>query len=203
LSNLTSNPQKREPRRSAKAVVMGASAGALDALSAIIPRLPADFPIPVLVVVHLPADRKSILAELLQTKSKITVREAEEKELIEPGTVFLAPPDYHLLVDWDFRLALSSEEPVHFSRPSIDVLFETAADVYGSDLIGVILTGASDDGARGLKEICKAGGIAVVQDPLEATSPVMPQSALNACPSAHVLKVRDIADFLKEFAASK
>ena len=130
-----------------RAIAIGASAGALDALSIILPTLPPEFPIPVLVVVHLPADKESLLASLLNAKCQIEVREATDKEPIKCGTIYFAPPDYHLLVEAEQSLSLSADEPVNFSRPSIDVLFESAADAYGSHLVGVILTGANNDGA--------------------------------------------------------
>src|SRR5208283_1270877 len=123
-----------------QAVAMGASAGALDALSSVLTRLPRSFSLPILIVTHLPADRDSILSSLLASKCEIAVREAEDKEPIVPGVAFIAPPDYHLLVEKDGRLSLSSDEAVQFSRPSIDVLFESAADAYGNALIGIILT---------------------------------------------------------------
>ena len=115
------------PTRPPEAVVIGASAGAVDALSVLLPALPADYPLAVAVVVHLPPDRKSVMAELFQTKCRVRVKEAEDKEPFAPGTVYFAPPDYHLLVEPDRRLSLSSEESVLYSRPSIDVLFESAA----------------------------------------------------------------------------
>ena len=120
----------------AEAVVIGASAGALEALSVILPSLPADYGLPVLIVVHVPPDKKSLLAELFQAKCGIEVREAEDKEPIRGGTVYFAPPDYHLLVETDKSLSLSDDEPVFYSRPSVDVLFESAADAYGPSLIG-------------------------------------------------------------------
>ena len=132
-----------------EAVVIGASAGALEALSSLLPALPSDYRLPILIVVHLPPDKTSLLAELLRARCAIRVREAEDKEPIEPGVVYFAPPDYHLLVEQDRRLSLSDDEPVLFSRPSIDVLFESAADAYGGGLIGVVLTGANSDGANG------------------------------------------------------
>ncbi|MBN8849606.1 MAG: chemotaxis protein CheB, partial [Sphingomonas sp.] len=141
-----------------EAVAIGASAGAVEALSAILPRLPADYPLPVLVVVHVPADRRSVLATLFQSKCRIAVREAEDKEPVVPGTVYFAPPDYHLQVEADRTLSLSADDPVLYSRPSIDVLFESAADAYGAALAGVVLTGANQDGARGLAAVAEAGG---------------------------------------------
>lgn len=180
-----------------EAVVIGASAGALEALSAILPALPATFRPAILIVVHVPQDRKSVMAELLQRKSRLVVREAEDKEPISGGTVYFAPPGYHLLVETDKCLSLSSDEPVLFSRPSIDVLFESAADAYGSRLIGVILTGANQDGANGIRAVADAGGIAVVQRPDQAFAPAMPEAAIAACPTAQVLSLEEIATWLQ------
>jgi two-component system chemotaxis response regulator CheB len=182
----------------ARAIVVGASAGAVDALLAVLPALAADFPLPVMVVVHLPPEMKSGIPGLLRARCRVDVREAEDKEPARPGTVYFAPPDYHLLVEPDGRLSLSSEEPVHHSRPSIDVLFETAADAYGPGLIGIILTGANADGARGLRAIRDAGGIALVQRPDLAYSPAMPRAALEACPGATALGLDEIAAYLME-----
>jgi two-component system chemotaxis response regulator CheB len=184
--------------RPAEAVVVGASAGAVEALSAILPELPGDYPLPLLVVVHLPPDRKSVMAELFRARCRVEVREAEDKEPIRGGVVYFAPPDYHLLVEPDRRLSLSSDEPVRYSRPSVDVLFETAVDAYGPGLTGVVLTGANDDGARGLRAIHEAGGTAVVQRPDLAFAPAMPAAALEACPGSRVLTLEEIAKFLKE-----
>jgi two-component system chemotaxis response regulator CheB len=179
-----------------QAVVVGVSAGALDALSNILPSLPHDYPLPVIIVVHLPPHKNSVLAELLGAKCKIKVREAEDKEPIRPGTAYIAPPDYHLLVEQEKILSLSNEEEILFSRPSIDVLFETAADAYGEGLIGVILTGANDDGAKGLKAVIRAGGVGIVQKPDEAAAFTMPQAALEASPSAQALSLHDISLYL-------
>lgn len=177
-------------------VVMGASAGALDALSSVLTRLPQGYPLPIMVVVHLPADKKSILAELIKSKCQVDVREAEDKEPIQASTVYLAPPDYHLLVEPNNRLSLSSEEPVHYSRPAIDVLFETAADAFGPKVTGIVLTGSNSDGAKGLKAIVDAGGTGLVQLPEQALAPVMPRAALEACPSAAALSLEEIAAYL-------
>jgi two-component system chemotaxis response regulator CheB len=182
------------------AVVIGASAGALEALSVILPVLPADFGRAILVVVHLPPDRKSLLAELLGDTCRLRVREAEDKEPIVANTVYLAPPDYHLLVETDRYLSLSNEEPVHFSRPSIDILFTTAAAAFKSDLIGIILSGANQDGAEGLRAVELAGGLALVQRPDLASSPEMPQAALAACSNARALSLDGIAAVLCEAA---
>lgn len=181
----------------AEAVVIGASAGAVDALSALLPGLPTGYPVPVLVVVHLPADKKSAMAELFRGKCAVDVREADDKEPLAPGTVYFAPPDYHLLVEPDRRLSLSSEEPENFSRPSVDVLFESAADVFGPNLVGVVLTGANADGARGLRAILAAGGTGLVQDPDTAAAQAMPRAALAAAPGAQALPLEQIAARLR------
>lgn len=184
----------------AKAVVIGASAGALEALSVILPALPATFKLPVMVVVHVPPDKQSVLAELFQAKCSLTVKEAEDKEPLRPATVYFAPPDYHLLVETSEVLSLSSDEPVLFSRPSIDVLFESAADAYGNGLIAIVLTGANQDGASGAKAVIDAGGTAIIQRPDEAFAPAMPEAAIASNPDATVMAITDIAGFLRRFS---
>ncbi len=179
-----------------EAVVMGASAGAVEALSAILPFLSPAFPVPVIVVVHVPPDRRSIMAELFQTKCALSVTEAEDKQPLERGTIYFAPPDYHLLVEAGGSLALSNEEPVLFSRPSIDVLFESAADVYGSRLVAIVLTGANSDGARGLRAVANAGGTAIVQNPDGATAAAMPTAAIEMVPDADIMPLAAIREFL-------
>ncbi len=191
----------RVPHVPAQAIVIGVSAGGLKALSAILPTLPKDFGLPIMIVIHLPPGKKSIVADLFADKCEIAVREAEDKEPILPGVVYFAPPDYHLLVEPEHVLSLSNDVPVLFSRPSVDVLFETAADAYGSSLIGVILTGANNDGAAGLKAVIDSGGIGLVERPDEAYSTMMPQSAIDASPGARVLGLDDIAAFLRTAGA--
>lgn len=184
------------PATPVEAIVIGVSAGGLKALSAILPGLPRDYPLPIMICIHLPPGKKSIVAELFDEKCALSVREAEDKEPILPGNVYFAPPDYHLMVEPDRRLSLSSEEPVLFSRPSINVLFETAADSYGAGLLGVVLTGANNDGAQGLRTIMLAGGTAIIEDPAEAYQAAMPQAAIEACPGARVLSLDDMARYL-------
>jgi two-component system chemotaxis response regulator CheB len=181
-----------------EAVVVGASAGAVDALAALFPTLPQDYPLPFMVVVHVPPERNSLLVDLFRAKCRVQVCEAQDKEPIQASTVYFAPPDYHLLVELDRRLSLSSEEPVSFSRPSIDVLFESAAEAYGPALIGVVLTGANRDGARGLRAVRDAGGTALVQDPDLAHAPEMPRAALLDCPEALSMSLEEIAAFLQK-----
>lgn len=178
-----------------QAIVIGASAGAVQALTRILPRLPADYPLPILVVVHVPAE-PSGLTGLFGAKCLATVREPEDKEPIVPGTIYFAPPGYHLLVEADRSLALSTDEPVMFSRPSIDILFESAAEIYGGALVGVVLTGANEDGARGASAIIMAGGEVLVEDPADALAPAMPRAALARCPAARRLSLDAITDYL-------
>ncbi|MBK1882195.1 chemotaxis protein CheB [Luteolibacter pohnpeiensis] len=177
-------------------IVIGASMGAIEALSEILPVLPEGYPLPVLVVVHVARDRKSGLPELFANRCRIPVKEAEDKEPIQGGVIYFAPPDYHLLVENDFSLSLSNEEPVLYSRPAIDVLFDSAADAYGDRLVGIVLTGASTDGAKGLRAICLAGGKALVQDPETAAGQTMPLAALDLCPDARSLRLDEIAAIL-------
>ena len=159
---------------SIKAVAIGGSAGSVQALSRILPSLPAGFALPVFVVVHVPPDRGNALVPLFAAKCQVEVKEAEDKEPARAGVVYFAPSDYHLLVEADGSLSLSSDELVNHSRPSIDVLFESCADAYGPALAGVILTGANHDGAAGLGAVVNAGGVAIVEDPDGAYAPAMP-----------------------------
>ncbi len=179
-----------------EAIVIGASAGAVQALSILLPALPAGYPLPVLVVVHIPADRSDLMAALFQAKCRMTVKEAEDKEPILPGVVYFGPSDYHLQVEDGRTVSLSSDELVHFSRPSIDVLFESAADVYGPRLVGVILTGANADGADGLSRVAQGGGLALVEDPQTAFQAAMPAAALARCKGARAMSLDAIAEFL-------
>ena len=180
-----------------EAIVIGASAGGVEALGLILPALPAKFRPSLLIVLHLPRERPSLLVEIYEKRCALPIREAEDKEPIEPGTVYFAPPDYHMLVERNRQIALSTEEPVHYSRPSVDVLFESAADVFGNRLLGVILTGANEDGAAGLHAIHRAGGVTVVQQPDSAKVPLMVVSALQRNPADFVLSLPEIAQLLK------
>lgn len=180
-----------------KAIIIGASAGCLDALSKILPLLPADYPYPIMVVVHLPSDKDSLMAKLLNEKCTLTVQEAEDKDPLMAGHVYIAPPNYHLLVEKEEIISLSIEEEVNYSRPSIDVSFLSAADIYGSRLIGIILTGANNDGAEGLAAIAAKGGTTIVQDPDEAYIATMPESALTACPDARIMNLFNITEYLR------
>jgi len=180
-----------------EAVVIGASAGAIEALSVLLPSIADANCLPIIIVVHIPPDRSSALVELFQPRCRAAVKEVEDKEPILKGTIYFAPPDYHVLVERDRSLSLSVEERVLFSRPSIDVLFESAADAYGSAVVGVILTGASSDGANGLRSILDSGGAALVQDPSEAAAYAMPRAAIELCPEAKVLPLLGITEELQ------
>ena len=178
-------------------VVVGTSYGGLAALQELLPGFDRDFPLPVVVVQHRRKDADDGLCEFLEKRSPLPLGEPNDKTRIEGGRVYLAPRDYHLFVEGD-HFALSTDPLVGFARPSIDVLFESAADSYGARAIGVVLTGASRDGARGLASIKEAGGLAVVQDPEEAESRPMPEAAIAATRVDRVLRLREIAPFLNE-----
>jgi two-component system chemotaxis response regulator CheB len=189
------------------AVAIGASAGGVEALSMLLPAVPAALRAAILIVLHLPRERASVLAEIFSAKCARPVREAVDKEPVEPGTVYFAPPDYHLLVDRagpaGAHLALSADDLVNFSRPSIDVLFESAADVYGQRLIGIILTGANHDGAAGLAAVHEAAGITVVQHPDTAQSSLMPMAAIKRSPVDYVLTLEQIAELLRSLEETR
>lgn len=165
--------------RRIEAVVIGGSAGGVDALVALLPALPAGYALPVFCILHLPGDRESRLAELFDERLPLPVREALDKAPINPGTVYFAGSGYHLSIERDRTFSLSCEPPVSFARPALDVLMESAADTYGAGLAGILLTGANHDGAEGMAAIHAGGGFTVVQDPQDAQVPIMPQEALR------------------------
>lgn len=176
-------------------VVVGASLGGLHAVAALLRGLPGGFPLPLAIVQHRHKESDETLRIVLQRSSKLAVCEVEDKQAISAGVAWLAPADYHLLVEQG-TFALSTDERVLYARPSIDVLFESAADAYGGSVIGIILTGASADGARGLAAIKAAGGLTVVQDPATAECDVMPRAAVETGAADHVLPVPEIAALL-------
>jgi two-component system chemotaxis response regulator CheB len=186
-----------------EAVVIGASTGGLNALQAILAPLPADFMLPILVVLHrLPAS-DDLLAFTLNESCQLTVKEAGQNEIIKPGWVYIAPANYHLLVERDKTLSLSVDAKVCYSRPAIDILFETAADAYLSGLIGIILTGANNDGTAGLKKIKKQGGLTIAQNPATAESGVMPYSAIQENIVDKIFSLSDISSFLSRFSKKR
>jgi two-component system, chemotaxis family, protein-glutamate methylesterase/glutaminase len=176
-------------------IVIGTSLGGLSALEILFGGLPSEFSLPIAVVQHRGVESDETLALLLQVHCALPVIEPDDKDPIEGGRVYLAPPDYHLLVDRGC-FALSTEPKVCYARPSIDVLFESAANSYREGVIGVVLTGASRDGAQGLAKIKERGGLAVVQDPREAESPTMPEAAIARVKVDRVLPLPEIAPFL-------
>ena len=183
-------------------VVIGTSWGGLAALSTLLSDLPGDFSLPIVVVQHRGKDSERLLTELLQDTTDLTVCEIEDKDPLIPGTVHIAPSNYHVLVE-EGHLSLNTDDLVRFSRPSIDVMFTSAADAYGARAIGVVLTGANEDGAHGLAQIAKLGGAALVQDPKTAEIPIMPQAALKAVPRAEKLPLEDLAPRLIELSQAQ
>lgn len=181
-------------------IVIGTSLGGLNALTAILSRLPASFSLPVVIVQHRGPGADNGLVRLLAEKSTLPVIDAEDKMPLLPQHAYLAPADYHLLIESRGMLALSTDPHVRSARPSIDVLFESAAQAYGGAVIGVVLTGASADGAQGLRTIAARGGVAIVEDPASAECAVMPDAARAATPTATVLSLSRIADYLAALA---
>jgi two-component system chemotaxis response regulator CheB len=175
------------------AIVIGASAGGVEAVGTLLQALPLPYTPSLIVVIHIPADPPSLLAEIFQARCRLPVHEALDKEHVEPGTVYVAPPGYHLLVKADRTLALSRHPPVAFSRPSIDVLFEAAAAAYGDRVLGIVLSGANNDGAAGLAAIRAAGGRGWVQAPADARAAAMPQAAIDTAGADLVVPVHDMA----------
>lgn len=193
MSASSTRPPKR---RAIRALVIGASAGGIDALRTILPALPASPAFGVAIVLHVPDDRDSRLAEVFQQHLPMPVLQAEDKAPMAPGTIYFAPPGYHLSVENDATFSLSQEEPVHFSRPAIDILMASAADAFGERLCGIVLTGASADGAAGLARIGEAGGLTVVQDPADAEISTMPAAAIRLRAPDLVLPLRELRSFL-------
>lgn len=180
------------------AIVVGASAGGVEALLRIFRPLRQGFRLPIIAVLHLPDERRSLLADVFSAQLSIPVKEADDKESIQPGTLYFAAPSYHLSVETDLSLSFSQEERVYHSRPSIDYLFESAADAYGATLAGVLLTGANSDGARGLLQVKNSGGLTVIQDPAYALARTMPEAGLALHTPDFVLPLPDIGLLLVE-----
>ncbi|WP_244904317.1 chemotaxis protein CheB [Pseudomonas fragi] len=184
--------------RPVKAVVIGASAGGVEALLTIFAGLKPGYRLPIIVVLHLPDERRSQLAEVFARRVALPVREAQDKQPIVPGTLYFAAPGYHVSVEHDLSLSLSQEEPVHYSRPAIDYLFESAADVYQQRLAAILLTGANQDGARGLSQVKQSGGLTIIQDPDEAQVATMPRAALELFQPDCILPLSGIGRLLVE-----
>ncbi len=179
-------------QRDVQAVVIGASAGGVDALFRLFGGLPADFALPLVAVLHLPESHDSQLVDLFARRLAIPVAEARDKAPLEPGTLYFAAAGYHLSIEQDRTFALSREAPRNFSRPSIDILFDSAADAYRDTLAGILLTGANQDGAQGLAHIQREGGLSIVQDPAEAAVATMPEAAIALHAPDYILSLREI-----------
>jgi two-component system, chemotaxis family, protein-glutamate methylesterase/glutaminase len=184
-----------------EAIVIGTSAGGLYALSTLLQHLPIDYPVPIAIVQHRSKDQRRLLEEVLQSKSKIQIKQADEKEAMKSGYVYIAPPDYHLLVERDRTFSLSADEHVRYSRPSIDVLFESAAIAIQSALVGIVLSGASSDGAYGMEMVHKYGGLTIAQNPKEADFPFMPKASIETKTVKHVWTLAEIQNFLLKLTA--
>lgn len=195
-------PPKDAPRRY-EAVVIGVSSGGLNALSRLLPLLSPDVALAIIIVQHQHPHADNFLATYLDKRCRIPVREAAEKEPILPNAVYIAPPNYHLLVESDRTFSLASTEKVNYARPSVDMLFITAAEIYQSHLIGVILTGANSDGSQGLRIIKEYGGLTIVQNPATAEAASMPESALKATSVDYVLSLEEIGHLLNQITRKK
>ncbi|HSX70432.1 MAG TPA: chemotaxis protein CheB [Pseudomonas sp.] len=184
-----------------EAVVVGASAGGVEALMNLFDALPADYRLPLVCMLHMPESGDNLLVELLARRVALPVKEAEDKERLHGGVLYVAPAGYHLSIETDRSFSLSREEPRHFSRPSIDILFESAADAYGAGLAGALLTGANEDGAAGLLTIARAGGLTLVQTPSDAQVRTMPEAALALLQPDFLLPIDAMRTLLAELDA--
>ncbi len=182
--------------RAIGAVVIAGSAGGVDALLKLLPMLPADYRLPVIAMLHVPEHRESRLAELFAPRMAVPTREAADKEEISAGNVYFAGSGYHLSIEKDFRFSLSNEPPVNYARPAIDVLMVSAAEAYGPHLAAILLTGANQDGADGMRMIKECGGLTVVQDPAEAQVATMPEQAIKKQAPDLILNLSEIGDLL-------
>ncbi len=183
-----------------KAIAIGTSHGGIQAIKTIVAALPPDFKIPIFIVLHIGRNSNISFIEILRKLTGLTIKEAEEKEKIEQHTIYFAPPNYHLQVEDNFTLSLSTAGKVNFSRPSIDILFETAGWAYGDKLLGVLLTGANNDGANGLGCIKFRGGATIVENPKTARAPEMPASAIRLCTPDFILDLNDIGKKIVELS---
>lgn len=194
---------RRTAATAIRAVVIGTSAGGIEALLSLLGGLGSAYQLPIIVVQHMPETAGNRLVEVFQACLAMPVKEAEDKESIMLNTLYFAAPGYHLSIEQDLSFSLSREEPLRYSRPSIDILFESAADAYGARLAGILLTGANEDGARGLQGVAQAGGLTVVQSPAEAQVATMPEAAIRLFRPDHILPLRDICRLLIELDGVK
>ncbi len=181
-------------------VMIGVSAGGAEALMRLFSKLPGTLSIPIVIVQHLHPDQSDDYVNIFFPYSQLKVTEAREKVALEPRSIYIAPPNYHLLIERDKTLSLSIDKQVNFSRPSVDILFESGADAYGKAAIGIVLTGANSDGAAGLRYLAQRGGLTIVQSLDEAKFPDMPSAALEACDVDYVLTLDEIAGLITKLA---
>jgi two-component system chemotaxis response regulator CheB len=186
-----------------EAIVIGVSSGGLKALKIIFSALPSGFPIPIIVVQHIGPRSENSWIKLLNDSCSIPIKEADEKEKVGTGNIYIAPSNYHLLIEKDRTFSLTIDERVNFARPSIDVLFESAAEAYKEKLIGIILTGANNDGTKGVKRIKECGGIVIIQDPETAESSYMPASAIAAVQPDYIQALDQIGDLIIKITLNK
>ncbi len=179
-----------------EAIVIGVSSGGMNAMKIMFSLLPENFNTPIIIVQHRGANSDNLLIKILNDKSNLPIKEADEKEKIENGNVYIAPPNYHLMIERDKTFSLTVDEPVNYARPSIDVLFESAAEAYRDKLIGVILTGSNSDGTVGFKKINEYKGLTIAQDPKTAESAYMPASAIAAIKPDYILSLEEIIKLL-------
>lgn len=180
-----------------KVIVIGGSAGSFQSILHILEELPKTFNIPIIITIHRLKHIRSGLVESVSIKSNATIIEPFDKEYIKPNNIYIAPSNYHLIIESDFSFSLSTEEPIEFSRPSIDALFVSAAKVYKNNIIGILLSGANKDGAKGMKTIKENGGIIIIQDPNEAEVDIMPKSAIEIVTPDFIYTIEDIITFLQ------
>lgn len=183
-----------------EAFLIGGSAGSLEVLLKVLPDLDASLPFPIIIVLHRKPGKDNILTDLLAAKTQLHVKEIEEKEKIKPSTIYIAPPNYHLLIERNYTFSLDASEKVNFSRPSIDVSFESAADTFKEGLFCLLLSGANSDGSEGLVKVRRKGGTIIVQDPASAVVSYMPEAALAKLEADEILKPQEIANYLNNLA---
>jgi two-component system chemotaxis response regulator CheB len=179
-----------------EAIVIGVSSGGMITLNTILRHLPSDFALSIIIVQHQHPESDDFIAKFLDARCSLTVKQADEKESILPGVIYITPPNYHLMIEEDRTFSLTIDKRVHYARPSIDILFETAADVFGEKLVGIILTGANEDGNHGLRKIKESGGLTIVQDPDTAEVDTMPKAAIASTKVDYILPLEKIGLFI-------
>lgn len=183
-----------------EALIIGGSAGSLDVLLKVLPQLNSSLTFPVIIVLHRKPGKESLLTDLLRTKTKLTVKEIEEKEDLMPGIIYIAPPDYHLLIEKNKKFSLDASEKINFSRPSIDVSFASAAEVFRKNLVGILLSGANSDGSEGLRKVRQNGGYTIVQNPDSAIVQFMPEYALKNIEIDSILNPEEMANYINQLS---